>query len=252
MYAFSKSKLLNHITYTVAIAALLGGCAASERLDHLGKAPSFSEVENTRGVNSYQPVKIPMPKKEVVKHSPNSLWQSGSRAFFKDQRAAKIGDILTVEVAFSDEAQFDNSTERSRAASDNVGIGTVPLVGPTLQNIPGASETNLIDSQSAASHSGSGSIRREESLTTNIAAIVTQILPNGNMVIEGRQEVRVNYEIRELIITGLVRPEDIDAENTISSTKIAQARLSYGGRGQISDMQQPRYGPQLFDTISPL
>lgn len=252
MYAYKKLSVKPFIL-AFSLGALLSGCASQlNKLDHMGKEPSFSAIEDTRGINSYQPVHIPMPKMEDPHHGPNSLWKSGSRAFFKDQRAAKIGDILTVAVVVSDQAQFDNTSERSRSSSDNVGIGTVPFIGPTLQNLPGSSDTNLIDSASSTSHQGSGSIRREESLKTNVAAVITQVLPNGNLVIEGRQEIRVNYELRELVITGIVRPEDINYNNVIESSKIAQARISYGGRGQMQDMQQAPYGRQLFNIISPL
>jgi flagellar L-ring protein FlgH len=80
---------------------------------------------------------------------------------------------------------------------------------------------------------------------------VTQVLPNGNLVVQGRQELRVNFEVRELQITGVIRQQDISSTNTVSYTKLAEARISYGGRGQLTDVQQPRYGQQLLDIIAP-
>ena len=184
-----------------------------------------------------------MPHPEPVQYAANSLWQSGSRSFFKDQRARQIGDILTVVVTITDKAEIDNATERTRSGSDSVGAGGA--VGTAIDKFllpAGSSASDLADVSSSSSQSGSGTVDRSETLETTVAAVVTQVLPNGNLVIEGRQEVRVNFEVRELIVAGVIRPEDIGAENTIDSSKIAEARIAYGGRGQITDVQQPRYG----------
>ena len=120
------------------------------------------------------------------------------------------------------------------------------LAGKTTA-LPG----RLLTADATSSSDGKGSVQRQESLTTNIAAVVTQLLPNGNMVVEGKQEIRVNFEMRELIVAGIVRPEDIQSDNTIDSSKIAQARIAYGGHGQITDVQQPRYGQQVMDVLLP-
>ena len=240
--------------FSFAAAALaattLSGCAYLDRLATVGDSPKLAAVDNPTAAKGYKPVNMPMPEPMPATFNPNSLWRNGSRAFFKDQRAHQIGDILTVKVNITDKANFDNETKRSRDAKDDAGIANlfgltkVPL---TKTPIPG----RLLTADSTTSTDGKGSVNRTEALKTNVAAVVTQLLPNGNLVIEGKQEVRVNFELRELIVAGIVRPEDIENDNTLDSTKIAQARIAYGGRGQITDMQQPRWGQQISDVILP-
>jgi flagellar L-ring protein precursor FlgH len=194
---------------------------------------------------------MPMPKPETVSYNPNSLWRNGSRSFFKDQRAHQIGDLLTVTVNITDQANFANETQRSRTATEDSGITAFlgsSLLGQRAQSVlPG----RFLTADSTMGTDGKGTITRQETLQTNVAAIVTQVLPNGNLVVEGKQEIRVNYEKRELIVAGIVRPEDIQSDNTIDSSKIAQARIAYGGHGEISDIQQPRYGSQVMDVLLP-
>ena len=194
-----------------------------------------------------------MPDVHPVSYASNSLWRQGSRAFFKDQRAARVGDIMTVRVRVTDRAQLDNQTQRSRKNGESLGaenlLGFETQYGKLLPDDVKAEA--LVNAESNSSSQGAGSVRRSEQLVTNVAAVVTQVLPNGNLVVEGKQEIRVNFEIRELIVAGVVRPEDIEADNTIDSTKIAQARIAYGGRGQITDVQQPRYGQQVMDIVLP-
>jgi flagellar L-ring protein precursor FlgH len=229
----------------------LAGCSAADRVANIGEQPALSAIENPTTQPGYRPVSMPMPEPMVATYSPNSLWRSGSRAFFNDQRASRVGDLVTVRVDITDSAQIANQTSRTRAASEQ--LGGSGMIGTQLDSIlpEGATPSAIADFDTDSSSSGQGSVNRSESLTTTVAAVVTQVLPNGNMVIEGRQEVRVNFEVRELIVAGVVRPEDIDASNTIESSKIAEARIAYGGRGQITDVQQPRYGQQLFDILMP-
>jgi flagellar L-ring protein precursor FlgH len=241
----------------VVTAALLGafstasGCSAVDRLSQIGETPKLNAIENPTSQPGYKPVSMPMPKPETVSYNPNSLWRNGSRSFFKDQRAHQIGDLLTVTVNITDQANFANESQRSRQSTENSGItnfiGSQALSASAQKFLPG----RLLTADSNSSSDGKGSIQRQETMVTNIAAVVTQVLPNGNLVVEGKQEVRVNYELRELIVAGIVRPEDIQSDNTIDSSKIAQARISYGGRGQISDVQQPRYGSQVMDVLLP-
>ncbi|MCA0422400.1 MAG: flagellar basal body L-ring protein FlgH [Proteobacteria bacterium] len=231
----------------------LAACSAVDRLKGIGEAPPLSAIENPVAQPGYRPVQMPMPPLQPRATANNSLWRSGSRAFFKDQRAAQVGDLLTVRVRITDSAKIDNSTQRSRQNGENFGAEAFFGAEQQLSKIlsDGVRPEALVKGSSSSSSNGAGSVKRQEQLATDIAAIVTQTLPNGNLVIEGRQEVRVNFEVRELIVAGVVRPEDIEAGNTIESTKIAQARISYGGRGQISDVQQPRYGQQALDVLLP-
>jgi len=228
----------------------LGACTAAERLAQIGQTPALSAIENPTAQTGYRPVVMPMPQPEVVSYQPNSLFRNGARGFFKDQRARRVGDILTIKITISDNAQISNKTARTRQAANSGGVGGV-LGSIFSAAIPGIPAATAIDVTSGLNDAGSGSVNRAETLNTEVAAVVTQILPNGNLVIEGRQEVRVNFEVRDLIVAGIVRPEDINADNTIASSKIAEARIAYGGRGQITDVQQPRYGQQVLDAILP-
>jgi flagellar L-ring protein precursor FlgH len=234
-----------------AIVAMSGGCSSLDRLKLIGEQPPLSAIENPTTQPGYRPVQMPMPTPQPAVYNPNSLWRNGSRAFFKDQRAQQVGDILTISVNITDKANIANETQRSRTNSEDSGvtdfIGSKALNNPAKTLLPG----RILTADSTSSSEGKGSVARQEALQTNVAAVVTQVLPNGNLVVEGRQEIRVNFEIRELIVAGIVRPEDIQSDNTIDSTKIAQARIAYGGRGQITDVQQPRYGQQVLDVILP-
>jgi len=196
---------------------------------------------------------MPMPVPAPPTFNSNSLWRSGSRAFFKDQRAARVGDILTVLVDITDKAQFDNELSRDRDAKESEAYGKIAGYERWLKHLlpKGADVDDLVSIESAGEANGKGSIERQEKITTRVAAVVTQVLPNGNMVIEGRQEIRVNFEKRDLIVAGVVRPEDITSENTIPISKIAEARVSYGGKGRLTDVQQPRYGQQILDILLP-
>jgi len=235
----------------LAFVSIAGGCSSLNRLSQIGEQPKLSSIDNPTAQPGYKPVQMPMPKPEAVSYNANSLWRNGSRSFFKDQRAHQIGDLLTVTVNITDQANFANETQRSRTATEDSGItnflGSSLLTGKAATVLPG----KLLTADGTSSSDGKGSIQRQESLTTNIAAVVTQVLPNGNLVVEGKQEIRVNYEIRELIVAGIVRPEDIQSDNTIDSSKIAQARIAYGGHGQITDVQQQRYGQQVMDVLLP-
>jgi len=252
MSAFSSAYRLRRIAIPALLltASALGGCSSIDRLSQIGEQPKLSAIDNPTTQPGYKPVQMPMPKPEVASYNPNSLWRNGSRAFFKDQRATHVGDLLTVTVNITDKANIENDTQRSRSNKEDSGI-TDFIGAKTITQANKILPGRILTADSTASSEGKGSVDRKEALQTNVAAVVTQVLPNGNLVVEGKQEIRVNFEIRELIVAGIVRPEDIQSDNTIDSSKIAQARIAYGGRGQITDVQQPRYGQQVMDVLLP-
>jgi flagellar L-ring protein FlgH len=234
-------------------ASALAGCNALSRLGDVGAEPTLTKIQDPQAQPGYQPVSLPMPTPVPSERNPNSLWRAGSKAFFKDQRAAKVGDLLTVEISISDSANLSNNSTRTRTNSEAATAGGLFGYESELAKIfpEAVSASNLVNTTSSTSNDGKGVIKRSESIALKLSAVITQLLPNGNMVIQGHQEVRVNFELRDLTITGVIRPEDVTSSNTISYEKIAEARISYGGRGQMTDVQQPRYGTQLFDIIMP-
>ncbi|NQV44300.1 MAG: flagellar basal body L-ring protein FlgH [Rhodospirillales bacterium] len=240
---------------TVMVSAL-SACQTFTRLSEVGDGPVVSEILNPVAAPNYQPVSMPMPAPQAVEDNPNSLWRSGAKAFFKDHRAKEVGDILTVSLALDDSAVLSNSTTRDRSDSEKDTVTSflgwenhlneLPFIRSGVDS-PGA----LIDLGNAHSTSGEGDIDRSEKISLELAAVITQILPNGNLVILGRQEVNVNSELRELMVTGIVRISDIDTDNSIDHTRIAEMRVAYGGRGTLSDLQQPRWGMQMWDILFP-
>jgi flagellar L-ring protein FlgH len=237
----------------LALAPLLGACDMSTRLSQMGSQPPLTTIEDPQRQPGYHPVSLPMPKPITTESRPNSLWKAGTRAFFKDQRAAQIGDILTVVININDQAKLSNETVRDRTSSEDTSMPHAFGFESQLQKIlPHASDpSNLLVASGQSKSDGLGQITRTDQITVEMAMLVTQLLPNGDLVVQGHQEMRVNYDVRDLQITGVIRPQDISATNTITLDKIAEARVSYGGRGQLMDAQQSRYGQQLFDIISP-
>ena len=232
-----------------------GACTGTlDRLAQVGDQPTLTRIQNPQAVPGYQPVSMPMPPPLPNDRGSNSLWRPGARAFFKDQRANQVGDIVTVLITMSENASLSNTTERTRTNSESAAMPKLlGYEGKELRKVlPEALDpTNLIDLNSDSGSKGTGTITRSEALTLRVAAIITQVLPNGNLVLQGHQEVRVNFEARVLDLSGVIRPQDIAAANTITYDKIAEARIGYGGRGQITDVQQPRYGQQALDILFP-
>ena len=246
-----KRDVLHQFASVAALALALSACSAVDRIENIGQPPALAPVHNPAIHPVYRPVPVTTTRPPV--HEANSLWASGSRSFFHDPRASHVGDLLTVDISIADAAKISDTTKRSRDNSDNAGLSNFfGLEGPLAAALPsGADPSNLVNMASTTSNTGAGSVDRSEQINLTLAAIVTQVLPNGNMVIRGHQQVRVNNELRDLQISGIVRTEDITSENTVNLSQIAEARISYGGKGQITDVQQPRYGEQLYDILMP-
>ncbi len=246
-------KLALNTGLIVAAGLSLSACNLMNRLAAVGEEPQLSTIQSPAPLAAPQAVSLPMPAPLPVERQPNSLWRPGSRAFLKDQRASNVGDILTVIIEIADNAAINNTTTRTRTNSENSSasafLGYEASLGAILPEA--VDPTNLVDLDSDSSSAGGGGVNRNESINLRVAALVTQVLPNGNLVLAGRQEVRVNFEKRELQVAGIIRPEDITSTNTIDYDQIAEARIAYGGQGQISDVQQPRYGQQVFDILWP-
>ena len=250
--ARTRSRFARSLLSTCALASLLTGCAAlGDRIRQLSQPASLSPIDNPTAKPGYKPVQMPMPTPQPASYNPNSLWRNGSRAFFNDQRAHQVGDILTVKVNINDSAVFQDQTQLNRTSTEDteitnfIGANTIPNPGKAI--LPGSVLTASGNSQM----NGQGTINRQDQLVTNVAAVVTQLLPNGNMVIEGKQEIRLSNEVRELIIAGVVRPEDIQSDNSIELPKVAEARVAYGGRGTLTNIQTERWGQQVTDVILP-
>ena len=248
-----EMKSIHKLAIFALTGALLCGCNTLERLSKVGEDPKLSRVENPKHRTGYRPVSMPMPAPIRYAKSPNSLWRAGSRAFFKDLRASQVGDILTVTVSIADTVDLDNKIERSRTNSENATLPNFLGYEQALNAIfpETVNQASLVNGTSQSSVLGDGKIDRTDKVDTKVAAIVVQVLSNGNLVIEGRQETRVNAEVRELAITGIVRPQDITTSNTINYEQVAEARLAYGGRGILTDVQRPRYGQEIFDVLFP-
>lgn len=226
---------------------------ACGRLDTVGKAPAFTPVDGGTEYNAMYAAPLPQdtPPNRAIDHA--SLWTGGPQSLLGDRRAGQRGDILTVVIEIDDKAEISNSSGRSRDGSENMGIPSMFGIPQRLDNAlaEGSAMSDAVSTNSSSSYQGSGSVQRNEKLTLRIAATVVETLPNGILRIQGSQEVRVNFEVRELIVTGFVRPEDVSRGNEITYDKIAGARIAYGGRGQITDVQQPRYGQQVADALLP-
>ena len=248
----------NRVKFLIASGAfaILASCGSS--IGNIGATPTFTPVGHNQltrtGIDPILARTMRQRPQQLAPHGTDgSLWNSGPSSLFGDRRARDLGDIMTVVIEIKDEASISNSSNRARSGADSLSVpnffGIPQIVDDFLPD--GASTNAAVGVTSNSSATGNGSVSRNEEITLRVAATVVDVLPNGHLVVHGNQEVRVNFELRDLQVAGIVRPEDISRQNEITYDKIAGARISYGGRGLISDMQQPRIGQQIADTILP-
>jgi flagellar L-ring protein precursor FlgH len=237
----------------LALVLALPACGSLQRLSEVGRPPTMTPSSDPTRDPAYRPITMPMPRPQTEPAEANSLWRQGSRAFFKDQRAANVGDIVTVLVSITDQADLKNQSSATRNGNETMGLPNMFGLEASLPRMlsRAVNANQLVSANSSNANTGSGAIQRAETVTLRLAGVVTQTLPNGNLVVAARQEVRVNSELRELQVSGVIRPQDIASDNTVRHDRMAEARISYGGRGQMTDVQTPRYGQQLMDILLP-
>src|ERR1700735_324044 len=155
----------------LTIVSVAGGCSSIDRLSQIGETPKLSSIDNPTTAPGYKPVQMPMPKPEAVSYNANSLWRNGSRSFFKDQRAHQIGDLLTVTVNITDQANFANETQRTRTVTEDSGItaflGSSLLSGKAATVLPG----RLLTADATSSSDGKGSVQGQETLENHLYAV---------------------------------------------------------------------------------
>ena len=249
-----RSRLPLFRAAAIAATAMLSSCNMIQKLSEIGEPPKTSAIDDPTKAPGYEAISMPMPAPVNPNAGSNSLWRPGARDFLKDQRASEVGDIITVQVSMADTATLNNKTNAVSANSDaaNAGFTFLGYEAALKHILPSSvNPNNLFNFGSTSTVNGTGTLARNETITVNVAALVTQKLPNGNLVISGTQELEVNSEMRQIRVKGIIRPSDIASGNTINSQQIAEARIVYGGRGTLSDAQSARWGQQLWDTVSP-
>jgi flagellar L-ring protein precursor FlgH len=230
----------------------LASCGALTRLSEVGRPPSMTAITDPTTDAGYRPLTMPMPALQTAMPQSNALWRDGSRAFFKDQRAAQVGDIVTILVNITDTADLKNNTTASRTGSEAMGLPNLFGFEAAIPKVlAGATASSLVSANSTNANAGTAELKRNEAVTLRLAGVITQVLPNGNLVVSARQEVRVQSELRELQVSGVIRPQDIASDNTVLHDRMAEARIAYGGRGTLTDVQQPRWGQQVMDVLLP-
>lgn len=231
---------------------LLAGCATlEEQAKIITETAPMRPIEDPTQFPNYQPI-TPIAL-TPTDHPPQgaSLWRPGAKSFFRDNRASRVGDIIKVAVGIDDSAEFSNSTNSTARHNQKSGVTKLFGLEQELSNlVPGLSPPDLLNLDSTNNFiAPKSTIKRTETLTFIIPAIVQQVLPNGSLVVRGRQEIRLNNEVRQLQVMGIARPVDIDNNNTIKSERLTECRIVYGGEGDISDEQHLRYGQKALDIL---
>ncbi|MFL5284836.1 MAG: flagellar basal body L-ring protein FlgH [Rhodopila sp.] len=243
--------LASPVTLLCLIA--FSGC---DTFDHFQKPPDFSspgKVNAIPATAANEPVIRAANVPPLESATRGSLWRPGSKAFFRDPRARNVGDLLTVAVNLQEQAEFANQTGLTRTTANSMSITNLFGIGTLIGHIPPkvANTDPSINTAGSDSTQGQGDVKRSENIVVNVAATVVRVLPNNNLEIAGSQEIRLNNELREMQIRGIIRPEDIGSGNTISSDRIAEARIAYGGRGVSSDLQRPTWGQDIINRAAP-
>jgi flagellar L-ring protein precursor FlgH len=234
------------------LALWLPSCGVLSKLSDVGHPPEMSKPADPTTDPAWHPMSLPMPSAEFTAPQANSLWRTGSRAFFKDQRAAQVGDLVTIVVNMADTAVMADQTLADRTGAQTEGAPSILGLQASIPHLfGGSSASSLVSTSNAGTMTGTGTINRSETVTLRLAGEVVQRMPNGNLVVAAKQEVRVNSELRELAVTGIVRPQDIASDNTVTHDRMAEARISYGGRGTLTNVQTPRWGEQVLEAILP-
>jgi flagellar L-ring protein precursor FlgH len=239
------------IFYIILCCFYIVGCSGLNELKTAVGGTNLSKIDNIQDSEDTS-VKTPLPTPIAEQHNRNSLWQPGARSFFKDQRACRPGDILTVMVSINDSANMNNATKKERSSQNKSALSKLAGSETGLHKyFPGITPSSVFDTNSTPSHSGKGTINRAEQINLEVAAMVVQLLPNGNLVIKGEQEILVNSELRKLHVSGIISKADIEPGNIVNSRRISQARIYYGGEGEINDVQQDKWGNKLIEAIMP-
>ncbi|HTZ69221.1 MAG TPA: flagellar basal body L-ring protein FlgH [Acetobacteraceae bacterium] len=236
-----------------AVTLSLASCGALDRLSNIGRPPPMTPPSDPTAAPTWRPITMPMPHAEPAPTEAASLWRSGSRAFFKDERAAQVGDIVTVLVNTTDTADVENASSEVQNGGESMGMPNMLGLEAALPKLlsKAVNPSSLVSTTSNSTAGGTGTIKRNETVDLRLAGVITQVLPNGNLVVVARQEMRVNSELRVLEVSGVIRPQDIASDNTVSHDRMAEARISYGGKGQLTNIQTPRYGQQALDILLP-